>query len=168
MMQKQFAVVILAMGLGMTACGGKEDKESAQVNKDTTKGIQSVNETTQAPKKVTLPSGLAYEEIKPAPTDAKTPVKGNQIEVHYTGWLNEGGKPGAKFDSSVDRGYPFKFIVGVGQVIAGWDEGLMLMKVGAKYRLFIPSKLGYGAYGAGDAIPANADLIFDVELLAIK
>jgi FKBP-type peptidyl-prolyl cis-trans isomerase len=166
MMQRKIAGVILAMGLGMTACGGKEDKDSKPANKDTTKELQSVNET---PKRETLPSGLAFEVITKPAADAKAPAKGNQVEVHYTGWLNVNGKPAEKaFDSSVTRGFPFKFTLGVGQVIAGWDEGVALMKVGEKRRYFIPSKLGYGAYGAGAAIPPNADLIFDVEFLAIK
>ena len=87
--------------------------------------------------------------------------------VHYTGWLNVNGEPAGKFDSSVDRGQPFTFVIGVGYVIKGWDEGVMSMKVGEKRRLFIPSQLGYGSRGAGAAIPPFADLIFDVELLEI-
>ena len=91
--------------------------------------------------------------------------KGQQVTVHYTGWLDADGQPGTKFDSSVDRGQPFSFVIGVGQVIKGWDEGVLEMKVGEKRRLFIPSDLGYGPYGAGSSIPPNAALIFDVELL---
>jgi len=116
----------------------------------------------------TLDSGLKYTILKEAEADAKKPGSGNLVEVHYTGWLDDNGKEGKKFDSSVDRGEPFSFTVGVGQVIKGWDEGVMDMKVGEKRRLIIPSSLGYGAHGAGGVIPGNATLIFDVELLAIK
>ena len=88
--------------------------------------------------------------------------------MHYTGWLYEGGKKGAKFDSSVDRHEPFSFKIGMHQVIAGWDEGVATMKVGGKRTLIIPPDLGYGARGAGGVIPPNATLMFDVELLEIK
>ena len=89
---------------------------------------------------------------------------GRVVRVHYTGWL-ENGK---KFDSSVDRGQPFSFPLGAGRVIKGWDEGVKGMKVGGKRKLTIPSKLSYGAQGAGGVIPANATLIFDVELLGVR
>lgn len=96
---------------------------------------------------------------------------GFNVKVHYTGWLHdaaaEGGK-GKKFDSSVDRGQPFEFFLGQGQVIQGWDEGFAGMKVGGKRTLIIPSEMGYGARGAGGVIPPNANLIFDVELLDVK
>ena len=87
--------------------------------------------------------------------------------MHYTGWLDDNGVPGKKFDSSVDRGEPFKFVIGVGQVIKGWDEGVLTMKVGEKRRLIIPAALGYGARGAGNVIPPNSTLIFDVELISV-
>jgi peptidylprolyl isomerase len=104
---------------------------------------------------------LKYVEVKVG--NGATPVKGKQVKVHYTGTL-ENGK---KFDSSVDRNQPFSFIIGVGQVIPGWDEGVMSMKVGGKRKLIIPSKLGYGSAGAGGVIPPNATLLFDVELLDV-
>lgn len=96
---------------------------------------------------------------------------GNNVTVHYTGWLYDPSKAdghGQKFDSSVDRGDPFVFFLGGGQVIRGWDEGVAGMKVGGKRTLIIPSEMGYGAYGAGGVIPPNATLVFDVELLGIK
>jgi len=84
--------------------------------------------------------------------------------VHYTGWLLDG----TKFDSSVDRGKPFSFHLGAGEVIRGWDEGVAGMKVGGKRKLRIPAELGYGARGAGGVIPGNATLVFDVELLGVR
>ena len=96
---------------------------------------------------------------------------GFNVSVHYTGWLyNEkaADHKGKKFDSSVDRGQPFKFDLGASQVIQGWDEGFTGMKIGGKRTLIIPSEMGYGARGAGGAIPPNATLIFDVELLDVK
>ena len=95
------------------------------------------------------------------------PKSGQTCVMHYTGWLYENGKKGAKFDSSVDRGQPFEFRIGVGQVIKGWDEGVATMKVGGKRTLIIPSDLGYGPRGSG-SIPPNATLIFDVELLGVR
>ncbi len=111
-------------------------------------------------------TGLEYEILTPG--NGESPKKGQKVTVHYTGWLDNNGQLGTKFDSSVDRNQPFTFIIGAGQVIKGWDEGVMSMKVGEKRRLFIPSDLGYGAYGAGRVIPPNAKLIFDVELLKIS
>lgn len=110
-------------------------------------------------------SGLEYEIIQEG--TGASPAKGKPVTVHYTGWLDNNGQPGTKFDSSVDRGQPFTFVIGIGQVIAGWDEGVMGMKVGEKRRLTIPANLGYGARGAGRIIPPNATLIFDVELLKV-
>jgi peptidylprolyl isomerase len=106
-------------------------------------------------------------------TDSKigagaTPKTGQTCVMHYTGWLYVNGAKGKKFDSSRDRGQPFEFRIGMGQVIGGWDEGVATMKVGGKRTLVIPPALGYGASGAGGVIPPNATLIFDVELLDVK
>jgi peptidylprolyl isomerase len=115
---------------------------------------------------VTTPSGLQITDTT-AGTGA-TPKQGQTCVMHYTGWLYENGAKGKKFDSSVDRGQPFEFPIGVRRVIAGWDEGVATMKVGGKRTLIIPPELGYGARGAGGVIPPNATLIFDVELLGVK
>jgi FKBP-type peptidyl-prolyl cis-trans isomerase FkpA len=92
---------------------------------------------------------------------------GQNVTVHYTGWLSEGGKRGKKFDSSKDRGDPFVFPLGAGHVIKGWDQGVQGMKVGGTRELTIPPEMGYGARGAGNVIPPNATLIFEVELLEV-
>ncbi len=112
-------------------------------------------------KTVTTASGLKYVDVVTG--KGASPTTGKTVKVHYTGTL-ENGK---KFDSSVDRNEPFSFTIGVGQVIKGWDEGVMTMKVGGKRKLIIPSDLGYGARGAGGVIPPNATLLFDVELLDV-
>ena len=98
-------------------------------------------------------------------------ARSGPISVHYTGWLHDPSKPdgkGRKFDSSLDRGQPFQFHLGGGQVIRGWDEGFAGMKVGGKRTLIIPPEMGYGSRGAGGVIPPNATLVFDVELLDVK
>ena len=115
---------------------------------------------------VTTPSGLKYTDSQVG-TGAEA-VSGKAVSVHYTGWLDENGNKGKKFDSSVDRGQPFQFKLGTGMVIKGWDEGVSGMKIGGKRTLMIPSELGYGPRGAGAAIPPNANLIFDVELLGVN
>ncbi len=104
---------------------------------------------------------LQIEDVKVGEGDeAKA---GQTVNVHYTGWLTDG----TKFDSSVDRGQPFRFPLGAGRVIRGWDEGVAGMKVGGKRKLTIPPEMGYGARGAGGVIPPNATLVFEVELLGV-
>ena len=107
-------------------------------------------------------SGLEYVEIIEGA--GSRPKTGDSVSVHYTGWL----KSGQKFDSSRDRGQPFAFSIGRGQVIKGWDEGVGTMKVGGVRKLIIPAHLGYGDRGAGGVIPPGATLIFEVELVGIE
>jgi peptidylprolyl isomerase len=129
-------------------------------------GITMSAGSAMAGKMITTPSGLTYEEVKAG--NGVTAQSGKTVSVHYTGWLDEAGKKGKKFDSSLDRGQPFTFALGAGMVIKGWDEGVAGMKVGGKRTLHIPAALGYGSRGMGSVIPPNANLIFDVELLEVK
>ncbi|WP_298234037.1 FKBP-type peptidyl-prolyl cis-trans isomerase [uncultured Azohydromonas sp.] len=115
---------------------------------------------------ITTASGLQYEDTKPG--TGATAQAGTNVTVHYTGWLQDPSKSdgrGRKFDSSKDRRDPFRFNLGAGQVIQGWDEGVQGMQEGGTRVLVIPPELGYGAYGAGGVIPPNATLVFEVELL---
>ena len=114
---------------------------------------------------ITTPSGLQYDDtVAGSGAEARA---GQQVSVHYTGWLYNDGVQGAKFDSSRDRNDPFEFGLGAGMVIKGWDEGVAGMKIGGQRTLIIPPQLGYGARGAGGVIPPNATLKFDVELLGV-
>ena len=111
---------------------------------------------------VTQENGLQIETlVEGTGEEAKN---GDDLSMHYTGWLTDG----TKFDSSVDRGAPFSFVLGQGRVIQGWEQGVLGMKIGEKRKLTIPSELGYGADGAGASIPPNATLVFEIELLEIK
>jgi len=126
----------------------------------------SVSDIHRKPTMNTTPSGLQYEDTVVGKGAEAT--KGQDVTVHYTGWLYKDGQQGAKFDSSRDRRDPFVFPLGAGMVIKGWDEGVAGMKVGGQRTLIIPAELGYGARGAGGVIPPNATLKFDVELLALN
>ena len=128
--------------------------------------VQMASAQTAGKKPMTTASGLQIIDSKEG--TGATPKTGQTCVMHYTGWLYENGQKGKKFDSSVDRNEPFEFPIGQRRVIAGWDEGVASMKVGGKRTLIIPPELGYGARGAGGAIPPNATLMFDVELLAVK
>lgn len=129
-------------------------------------GAYSTSKAQTTGKIMTTASGLKIEDIKVG--TGATPKSGQTCVMHYTGWLYENGVKGKKFDSSLDRNQPFEFPIGMKRVIGGWDEGVSTMKVGGKRTLIIPPALGYGARGAGGAIPPNATLIFDVELLDVK
>lgn len=111
------------------------------------------------------PSGLSYEDSVVG--TGATPQKGQKCRMHYTGWLWVNGAKGSKFDSSLDRGEPFEFPLGMGRVIKGWDEGVASMQVGGKRTLLIPPALGYGDRGAAGVIPGGATLLFEVELLGV-
>lgn len=133
-----------------------DDPSAAEDSSDGTEGAASPN-----PNEVITASGLRYED-KVVGSGA-SPKAGQKVTVHYSGYLTDG----TKFDSSRDRNRPFQFRIGRRNVIAGWDEGVLSMRVGGKRKLTIPPELGYGARGAGGVIPPNATLVFDVELLRI-
>ncbi len=141
-----FILVQVLVALCTVATGGAEEQESG-------KG---------AGKMVTTESGLQYMDLVVGA--GRQAELGDTATVHYTGWLADG----KKFDSSLDRNEPFSFRVGAGQVIKGWDEGVGTMQVGGKRKLIIPPQLGYGARGAGNVIPPNATLTFEVELLGLR
>ncbi len=143
-------IVLVGIGLWVAACA----KKDTQAN---TSSTAAAGGTT-----ITTASGLQYVVLQQG--NGAVATAGHMVSVHYTGWLTNG----TKFDSSVDRGQPFQFGLGQGQVIKGWDEGVAGMKIGEKRKLIIPSNLGYGDRGAGNVIPPNATLVFDVELLGVQ
>ncbi len=145
------AALVLASAMAMMAASGCTKKEN-------TSGGTSSTSNTQVSAPVTE---LKIEDLKVGTGAEAKP--GQQVSVHYTGWLTDG----KKFDSSLDRGQPFKFMLGAGQVIQGWDKGVAGMKVGGKRKLTIPPQMGYGERGAGGMIPPNATLVFEVELLGV-
>ncbi len=157
-------IVLVVVALVVTACAKKETQEQAASSAPTPSTMANPNASKPASTSaiVTLPDGLKYEVLRQG--NGPEAKAGQTVAVHYTGWLTNG----TKFDSSVDRGQPFDFTLGQGQVIKGWDEGVAGMKVGEKRKLTIPSQLGYGERGAGGVIPPNATLVFDVELLGIQ
>lgn len=148
-------LALVAVAVLFASHGALAQSDLAPQTKDT----KPMTETTSA-------TGLRITDTV-AGTGA-SPKSGQTCVMHYTGWLYQDGVKGKKFDSSVDRGRPFEFTIGVGQVIKGWDEGVGTMKVGGKRTLIIPPALGYGARGAGGVIPPNATLLFEVELLGVK
>lgn len=126
-------------------------------------GEKEVTKKTMGGQAVRTPSGLVYRDMKVG--NGASPSPGATVTVHYTGWLHPSNQ---KFDSSVDKGQPFSFTIGYGQVIKGWDEGVMSMRVGGRRVLLIPPNLGYGPNGMPGAIPPNSTLKFDVQLIAVK
>jgi FKBP-type peptidyl-prolyl cis-trans isomerase len=124
--------------------------------------IITVRRGSSAGPEITTASGLKYVDLKVG--DGPSPQAGQTVSVHYVGTLENG----EQFDSSRDRGRPADFLIGVGRVIKGWDEGLMTMKVGGRRKLIVPPDLGYGKLGKGPSIPPNSTLVFDVELLGVK
>lgn len=164
MKKNLITLVGLAALLVLTYVGIAQLKPGKHDMAVSTKKESSVDEFTGF---TTKPSGLQYK-IENHGTSQTSPKPGQAVKVHYTGWLFENGQLGRKFDSSVDRGAPFEFAVGVGHVIPGWDEAVLEMHVGEKRRIILPPHLAYGARGAGASIPPNATLVFDVELLAIN
>ena len=147
--EKLIILLLIAVAVAIPACSQKEPKPAT----DTRQNLSDNGKT------VTTSSGLMYNDLVVGA--GPSPVAGKEVKVNYTGWL-ENGK---KFDSSRDHGQPFVFTIGAGQVIPGWDEGVMSMKTGGKRRLIIPPRLGYGSAGAGGVIPPDATLIFEIELL---
>ena len=155
MTTKVGSTALLLVALVTFACErGHESGSSATTSSKAEGTMEGKTETTA--------SGLQYVDVKPG--TGASPASGQTAVVHYTGWLADG----KKFDSSKDRGKPFSFRVGQGQVIKGWDEGVATMKVGGTRKLTIPPNLAYGAAGAGGVIPPNATLTFEVELLDVK
>lgn len=154
-----FALSVVSLACVTTACA---DTAKEQVN-ESKEAANLVAQGGGSPAEVvTTPSGLKYKDKVVGKGAAPRP--GQKVFVHYTGWLTNG----QKFDSSRDRGQPFDFTLGAGQVIKGWDEGVASMKVGGRRELTVPPHLGYGARGFPGAIPPNSTLIFDVELLGIQ
>jgi peptidylprolyl isomerase len=147
--EKFIVLLLLVVAIAIPACSQKEIKNTSEKSAETQGPAGAVKNA----------SGLSFTDIVKG--SGAAPVSGKSVTVHYTGWLEDG----KKFDSSLDHGKPFVFRIGAGEVIPGWDEGVMSMRVGGKRKLFIPAQLGYGAAGAPGAIPPNANLIFEVELL---
>jgi peptidylprolyl isomerase len=159
-MNTKFAAVMLGLAVLLTACDQAKTTSTTTSAPTTTTGSTPMFDEKNA---TTTASGLKY--IDEVVGTGAAPKAGQQVTVHYTGTLTNS----SKFDSSRDRNQPFTFVIGRGQVIKGWDEGVLTMKIGGKRHLIIPPDLGYGARGAGGGlIPPNATLIFDVELLGVQ
>jgi peptidylprolyl isomerase len=161
------SIALVASLVLIVACGGKEEKKTTAPTGTPAATPAQTPQTGGGPPPVSAQatvtaSGLKIIEIKVG-TGAEA-QKGQTVSVHYTGWLADG----TKFDSSLDRGEPLSFTLGVGQMIPGFDEGVLGMKVGGERRLIIPPDLAYGAQGRPPLIPANAELTFDVQLVSAQ
>ena len=158
---------ILGVLATLPACGGGNTTDTP--TGDTAAAPASSAEPTTGGTGLSSITTLQTTDLKEG--TGATAVSGRPVSVHYTGWLYSETAPdhkGSKFDSSLDRGQPFQFALGAGQVIPGWDQGVAGMKVGGERRLVIPPNLGYGSRGAGGVIPPNATLVFDVQLLGVN
>ena len=154
-------VVALAMLAGVVGCKANEGGTTAGGSAPEVAPPPAASAAGLSGGVVTLPSGLKYEDLRVG--EGPIADNGMRASVHYTGWLTDG----TKFDSSLDSGRPYPFVIGAGSVIRGWDEGVKGMKVGGTRVLTIPPEMGYGARGAGGVIPPNATLVFEVELLGV-
>ena len=150
------ATAIISTSVFLGACGSNNSHDSKPMDVATPSMSQASS---------------GFQKLDRVVGTGATAQAGQTVSVHYTGWLFDAAAPGnkgKKFDSSVDRGRPFEFPLGAGRVIKGWDNGFEGMQVGGKRTLIIPANMGYGQRGAGDSIPPNATLLFDVELLGVK
>ena len=167
-------LVAAVVASALTGCGGDNAQTSTETTTTTSSSTPTATSSTSSaaskpgempvvnPAKLTSnPSGLQYEDVVAG--NGPSPQSGQQVQVHYTGWLTNG----KKFDSSLDRGEPFTFTIGQGQVIKGWDEGVATMKTGGTRILVIPAAMAYGERGAGADIPPNSNLVFQVQLLGV-
>ena len=166
-LRPNFIFGIFVAGILIIGCENEEEKNMSKPSPqrpsaEAAKTPEVEKTEPAAPSIVTTASGLKYEILEQGSGPGAAP--GQTVSVHYTGWLENG----TKFDSSLDRGRPFEFRLGGGQVIRGWDEGVAGMKAGEKRKLTIPSNLGYGSRGAGGLIPPNATLIFDVQMVSFR
>ncbi|WP_322818789.1 FKBP-type peptidyl-prolyl cis-trans isomerase [Tepidiforma sp.] len=172
-MKRQLPILLVATAALLLAAACGDDDADATPTPSGTPAATSTTARTVTPSPTarsgpivlqsptTTATGLRYQDIVVG--SGATPQQGQRVTVHYTGYFTDG----RKFDSSLDRSQPFTFVLGVGQVIAGWDEGVATMKVGGKRLLYIPAKLAYGSRGQGP-IPPDTDLVFEVELLDVR
>ena len=174
-MQVSFNKIIVAsllVALTLTGCDQQPATEQADASQDNNQAVtETAQETAQVSAKEVIVEITELVKIDVVDGDGAEAQAGQEVIVHYTGWLYEPGaedNKGEKFDSSVDRGDPFAFPLGGKRVIRGWEEGVVGMQVGGKRTLIIPSDMAYGDRGAGAVIPPGATLVFDVELLEIQ